>query len=45
MKISQDVRDYAAEHGIGEIEVALEEGMKEKAEEFKKAGSEIYSEV
>ncbi len=45
MKISQDVRDYAAEHGIGKIEIAFEEGMKEKAEEFKNAGSEIYSEV
>ncbi len=43
MKISQDVRDYAAEHGFGKIEVALDEGMKEKAEEFRKNGSEIYS--
>jgi phosphomethylpyrimidine synthase len=43
MRISQDVRDYAAEHGIGEIEVALEEGMKEKAKEFKDHGSRIYS--
>ena len=43
MKISQDVRDYAAEHGIGKIEVALDEGMKEKAREFIEHGSEIYS--
>jgi phosphomethylpyrimidine synthase len=43
MKISQDVREYAKQKGIGNIEVALGEGMKEKAEEFKKAGSEIYS--
>ena len=43
MKISQDVRDYAAEQGIGKIEVALDEGMKAKAEEFKSKGSEIYS--
>ena len=43
MKISQDVRDYAEQHGIGEIEVALEEGMKEKAQEFKDHGSHIYS--
>lgn len=42
MKISQDVRDYAAERGIG-VEIAVEEGFKEKAEEFKKAGAEIYS--
>jgi phosphomethylpyrimidine synthase len=43
MKISQDVRDYAAQQGIGEIEVAFEEGMQEKAREFKEQGSEIYS--
>jgi phosphomethylpyrimidine synthase len=42
MKISQDVRDYAAERGIG-VEIAVDEGFKEKAEEFKKAGSKIYS--
>ena len=45
MRISQDVRDYAVEHGIRDIDVALDQGMQEKAEEFKKAGSEIYSEV
>ncbi len=44
MKISQDVRDYAASKGLGDIAVAVEEGMKEKAEEFKQQG-EIYSEV
>ena len=43
MKISQDVRDYAAEQGIGDIDVALEEGMKEKSKEFKDHGSQIYS--
>ena len=43
MKISQDVRDYAAEHGIGTIDIAFDEGMKEKAEQFKEQGSEIYS--
>ena len=44
MKISQDVRDYAATRGLGDIAVAVEEGMKEKAEEFKQLG-EIYTEV
>ena len=43
MKISQDVRDYAAENGFEKIEIALDEGMKAKSEEFKKKGSEIYS--
>ena len=44
MKITQDVRDYAASHHLDDTK-ALEEGMKEKAEEFKKAGSKIYVEV
>ena len=41
MKITQDVRDYAAEHGTGEIE-ALAEGMEEKAAEFRAQGAEVY---
>jgi phosphomethylpyrimidine synthase len=44
MKITQDVREYAAKQGISEQE-ALEKGMQEKAVEFKKAGAEIYKEV
>jgi len=40
-KITQDVRDYAAKQGM-KVEVALTAGMKEKAEVFKKKGSEIY---
>jgi len=44
MKITQDVRDYAAKMGLDE-EAALTAGMKEKSEEFKKAGSKIYQEV
>jgi len=41
MKITQDVREYAAKQGISEIE-ALKQGMEVKAIEFVKAGSEIY---
>ncbi|QNK03735.1 phosphomethylpyrimidine synthase ThiC [Dyella telluris] len=41
MKITQDVRDYAAEHGTGE-ESALEDGMAEKSAEFRQQGSEVY---
>lgn len=41
MKITQDVREYAAQNDL-DAETALEKGMKEKAEEFKKKGSEIY---
>jgi phosphomethylpyrimidine synthase len=35
------VRDYAASKQVSEQE-ALQIGMKEKAEEFKKTGAEIY---
>jgi len=45
MKITQDVRDYAASHKFKNIDVAVEEGMKEKSEEFLKQGAEIYKEV
>ena len=41
MKISQEVRDFAAKKGISEIE-ALKEGMKEQSVQFVKSGSEIY---
>ena len=41
MKITQDVRDYAARNQLDEQQ-ALEAGMKEKAEEFRKTGAEIY---
>lgn len=41
MKISQEVRDYAAKKEI-DGQKALEEGMQEKAEEFKEKGSEVY---
>ena len=43
MKISQDVRDYAARQGIGDIEIAVEKGMAEKSEQFRQSGSEIYN--
>jgi phosphomethylpyrimidine synthase len=41
MKITQDVREYAARTGIAE-EKALEAGLGEKSAEFRRAGSEIY---
>ncbi len=44
MKVTQDVRDYAAKLELDEKN-AIEQGMKEKSEEFKKAGSEIYQKV
>ncbi len=45
MKISQDVREYAAQKGIGDVGVAVEEGMAEKSKEFTSGGSEIYKEA
>ncbi len=42
MKISQDVRDYAAKHGIAEETAVIAQGLREKAEEFRKSGGEIY---
>jgi phosphomethylpyrimidine synthase len=44
MKITQDVREYAAEQGITEGE-ALDHGLSEKASEFIGKGGEIYSKV
>ncbi|MFO0717767.1 MAG: phosphomethylpyrimidine synthase ThiC [Nitrospira sp.] len=41
MKITQDVRDYAAKKQLEEQQ-AIQIGMREKSEEFKQAGSEIY---
>jgi len=42
MKISEDVRQYAAAQGLAE-DAALAQGMAEKSREFINAGAEIYS--
>ena len=42
MKISDEVRQYAEEHGMTSEE-AIEEGMEKKAAEFNESGAEIYS--
>ncbi|MFA5915907.1 MAG: phosphomethylpyrimidine synthase ThiC [Burkholderiales bacterium] len=42
MKITQDVRDYAAAQGVDE-QAALAKGMEQKAVEFVKKGAQIYS--
>ncbi len=44
MKITQDVRDYAAKQGVAEAE-AIAKGMEAKAVEFVQKGAEIYSKV
>ena len=42
MKISDDVRKFAAEQGIAEEE-ALAKGLEEKSREFVESGAEVYS--
>jgi len=41
MKITDDIRRFAAEHGVSADE-AVQVGMKEMAEEFREQGGEIY---
>ena len=54
MKISQDVRDYAKQHGfevagdsikVLDLNADVDTEMAQKAEEFKRQGSEIYQKV
>jgi phosphomethylpyrimidine synthase len=42
MKITEDVRKYAAEQAISE-EDALQRGMAEKSQEFIEKGAEVYT--
>ena len=41
MKITQEVRDFAAAKGLSEAE-ALQRGMDEKSKEFAEKGGEVY---
>jgi len=42
VKITEDVRKFAAEQGIDEAS-AIERGLHEKAKEFQQGGAEIYA--
>jgi len=44
MKITQDVREYAAQQGVSDDE-ALQQGMEQKSVEFKEKGAEIYNKL
>jgi phosphomethylpyrimidine synthase len=44
MKITEDVRKYAAEQGVSEEE-ALKKGMEEKSKEFVEKGAEVYGKM
>jgi phosphomethylpyrimidine synthase len=42
MRISQEVREFAAERGIETPQDAIDAGLAEKAEEFREGGSTLY---
>lgn len=45
MRITQDVRDFAAEHGLetqDDIDAAIQKGMDEKSAEFAEHGNRVY---
>ncbi|MDB5033020.1 MAG: thiamine biosynthesis protein ThiC [Chlorobi bacterium] len=45
MRITQDVREYAEQQGIIELDLALNKGMEEKSREFLEKGAEIYQDI
>ena len=45
MKITQEVREYAAEHGLTDEQKAIEAGFAEQSSRFKDGGSVIYKQV
>ncbi|OXM41841.1 phosphomethylpyrimidine synthase ThiC [Pseudomonas fluvialis] len=45
MKITQEVREYAAEHGLTDEQKAIEAGFAEQSERFKEEGAVIYRQV
>src|SRR5476649_1430065 len=45
MKITQEVREYAANQKIEAVDVSVQEGLREQAERFKQEGSQLYKKV
>jgi phosphomethylpyrimidine synthase len=45
MKISQEVRDYAAKNALESVDVALQSGLDEMAETYNQTGRELYRRV
>ncbi|SDS66057.1 hydroxymethylpyrimidine synthase [Halopseudomonas litoralis] len=45
MKITQEVREYAAAQRIEAVDLVMEEGMKAKSSEFRQTGSQLYQKV
>ncbi|HUO82614.1 MAG TPA: phosphomethylpyrimidine synthase ThiC [Gammaproteobacteria bacterium] len=42
MKITQEVREYARERGIGDMDDAVRTGLAEKADQFRRRGARVY---
>ncbi len=45
MKISQEVRDYAAQNELDNVDEAIQSGMDEMAEEYNQQGRKLYHKV
>jgi phosphomethylpyrimidine synthase len=45
MKISQEVRDYAAKNALESVDVALQSGLDEMADTYNQTGRELYRRV
>jgi hypothetical protein len=45
MKISQEVRDYAAARELDTVDAALQTGMAEMADEYNHSGRKLYHKV
>jgi phosphomethylpyrimidine synthase len=45
MKISHEVREYAAANGLTGDQEAVMAGMEEQAKKFREEGAELYQEV
>ena len=42
MKITQDVREDARTHGISDETAAVAQGLRDKEDEFKRSGGQLY---
>ena len=45
MKITQDVRDYAKQQGMEDMDEVISQGLDDKAQEFNRHGGEIYNKI
>ncbi len=45
MKITQEVRVYAANQKIEAVDLSVQEGLREQAERFRQEGSQLYKKI